>query len=1133
MNSLKVCEYGNTNLCFLSTEKCKSTLKECTQAQIDDTDNQLVIQSNKEKMDEEKLEEEEKKESKDKNDIYSWLYRPYIFIAIVTAFVILILLLIYVVKKYIKYRYEKELKMTMGQRQYFINHSLRRQQFHNDDHLDGDISNKANSDFNNEDDSGNRYHNNNTLSSGTRNSYRPIYQDNVTTISQQESILNNGQVGVQGIPPPVFQVPALTYASPQHRSTVTSQIINNGDYLVIDQGSLYESVTSKHNSIHSLHLNNGQLHNTRSRPRTRPRSHTSGHSPVINTLTPFNTNRYSYSGMLYTSSNTSNRHSIGIYSNVNSILTNHSGNASNYGISESGTHDEDYTNENEITYSDGKSLNQNLRNNSRDSTIPDNLRNNSRDSTIPDSNNKQFDRNKNVSSKKENKGTTTTTTTTTRNPNLDVSNSNKKNNEENDGGSSSPSCSFVAKLDSSDESELEMPSRQDSQKVDDSGVDGDNDSNGEESEEDVTENKENQDANQKDDNDISHSISMITNNGHSTETIPSSEENMPEIIRSPTATSAPSTPTAMASSQSVPLSKAEIAKRESTYIKNHKRKIPVYLDKSRSIRVNSVVNRNPSGRNPNNQHRRRHSYQYSQRPLSYSNKNSYSMNNLVQLNNPNVIPIQNAYMNPSLASSDQYSYDATSSNNIQSRNSFIYRGDTVPSYSVDRMASKRAKHQSIVSIGSNGHPTYFIADDNNNTPMYSNSVHLSNALNPLYITPMVSNTNTNQPQPPSVPQGTHLEVQNSHDQESNINRTDSNTNISNLLRLAASDTNAPPTPPPSLSGKVKGDSNPNPNLNLNGDNNSGVGVERMNIYSTNVNVSGVPLKAFNINGVTYVPAGSAAAVNAQPMNNGPPSSIVMNRNSTIISSNVVPMVNTGVTYINNMNKSPNSPANSIHSPILGNPSSPHYSYGRALSSPGVSPTNSPLLQPIGFGSPPNIVSHSTPVSPRLLSHTQSIDLNGKGEIIHIEGQGQGQGQDSSNSNDNQNVPDIVLKSATNETSELSNSGLVLNGNPSYAEPVGGGHQDPIFYDEVIEVPGTDRRILRRSIYLDNDDEMYNQMIAYDGILSDSAAVADGNAQYVTYNYASDDVARPTGEVEFYYEEDTEDEAPPPYTDTFQ
>jgi len=1148
MNSLKSCEYGNTNLCLLSSEKCKSSLNECTPEQISDTDNQLAIQNSKEKL-EEKLEDNDTKtETKNENhdEIYDWLYRPYIFVAIVAAIVILILLLFYVVKKYIKYRYEKELKMTMGQRQYFVNHSLRQKRFNE---LSGNISNKANSDFNNDEDSGNRYQNNNTLSSGTRNSiitnYRPIYPENAE--SQQD-----GQGIAQGLGSPVFQIPALAYQSPQHRSTVNSQLVNNGDYLVIDQGGVYDSYNPKRNSLHSLHLNNGQLHNTRSRPRTRPRSHTSGQNqapnlPQYNT----NTNRYSYSGVLYTSSNASNRHSLGLYSNVNSVITNQSGNASNYGISEPGSahgDENDYSNENEVTY-DGKSLNQNRRNDSRrDLSVPD---------TRPKETN-QYDQAKESISKREDEDTT--------NDNIgQVSNINEKDNDDNNSSSSS---SFVAKLDTSDESEIEMPSNTISQKIDDSGIDGDNDSSGSDN---ITvknndKNGQNTESNPTNNNEINYPESTMNNNDHSND---ASEVNAPEMVTTPITTT-PTTPATAASSQtSQPLSKAELAKRESSYIKNHKRKIPVYLDKSRTLRVNSVVQRNQS-----TNHRRRHSYQYIQRHLSYSNKNSYSMNNLVQLNNPNVIPIQNTYYNPP---NEPYPYDASTSSNVQPRNSVVYRSnDNAPTYTPESKLSKRAKHQSIVSIGSNGHATFYISDDNG-TPVYSNSVHLSNNKNGHYLNSVVPNNNIqsmdgnpqghqiHQHPHISIPDQGHLEVQSSpiSPQDSNLVRNDSNTNISNLLRLANESASATPTLLPPQEVKVKDSRKQSTNSNV--DSNSGIDIEHMNIYPTNVNVSGVPLTAFNINGVTYVPAGSAAAVSPQSMSNPSPTTVI-NRNSTIMSPNLVPVVNNGVPYINNINRSPQSPTNSIQSPPI-NPQSliinTNYSYGHALSSPGVSPTNSPVIKPTGYYyGIPNIANHNSPISPRLVSQSHS-DISNKGEIIHIDGQGQGQGQEqgqgqgqrqgqgqgqSSNANSDSGVPDIVLKSATHDTSELSSSivppsVVPVNANSNYPAQVhdsvnNGGHTDnnPVIYDEVIEVPGTDRRIFRRSIYLDNDDDVYNQMIAYDGILSESAAVnsaVDGNGQYVTYNYATNENNGNDGEVEFYYEEETEDEAPPPYSDTYQ
>jgi len=883
--------------------------------------------------------------------------------------------------------------------------------------------------------------------------------------------------------------------------------------------------------------------------------------------------------MLYTSSNASNRsnrHSLGLYSNVNSVITNHSGNASNYGASEPGSaHDDDNDYTNEMTYSDGKSLNQNLRNDSRISNVPANRSNGDT----------QADQSKETIPKKKNEEGAAKATT-----------KQGTKNHDDDASSSASSC-FVAKLDSSD-SELEMPSQGVSQKNEDSGIDGDNDSSYSNAEARKNNNKT-IDTKQQDSNEINHSISMVTNNGHVSENLPSSEDNLtPTTPTSPTAptlntitptTSTPSTPTTVASTQnSQPLSKAEIAKRESTYIKNHKRKIPVYIDKSRSIRVNSVVQRNSSSR-----HRRRHSLQHLQRHLSYSSgKNSFSMNNLVQLNNPNVIPIQNNYVNTSLAHtpSEHYQYDASTSSNIQPRNSIIYRtNDNAPVYSVETTnLSKRAKHHSMVSIGSNGHATFYIGDDVNGTPVYSNSLHLSNSMNPLYI---AGNQQSHQiHQHPQINMqdlghyGNHLEVQsnpNSPTSEGNINRTDSNTNISNLLRLA-NETGTPSPPPEDVKENRKQST---ANSNVEGGSavgsavGSAIGVDRMNIIPTNVNVSGVPLTAFNINGVTYVPAGSAAAINSQPMNNPAPAVVnrnstilsptllpmnaqsspsVVNRNSTILSPTLVPvqvpMVNNNIAYLNSITRSPTSPSHSIQSPVMTaqplviNTNSP-YTYNNNALSPNVSPANSPLIQPAGFGTP-NMLTHSSPVSPHLIAQ----ELSSKGEVIHIDGQkpeqgksqGQGQGQaQEQNSNGHNNsdigVPEIVLKSATNETTEMSSPVPPSTiPNPSYigqvSEPVS-AHSDPVIYDEVIEVPGTDRRILRRSIYLDNDNDVYKQMIAYDGILSESAAAnsaVDPNAQYVAYNYNGDEVNHANdGEVEFYYEEESEDEAPPPYSEPFQ
>ncbi|ORX48694.1 hypothetical protein BCR36DRAFT_293202 [Piromyces finnis] len=1146
MNNLKSCEYSNTNLCYLSNEKCKSTLKECTSDQINDTDNQLIIQNNKEQLqegDEGQTIQEGKHESI-KDEIYNWLYRPYIFAIIVAVFVIIILLLFCITKKCIKHKYEKKLKMSMEKKQYFVNHSIKHYQNQNND--------KTNvGDFSSNDENNHRSHNDPTTISDTRsniNNYQPIYQDNLTIDSQQE---NNSNVGSHIISPNLspanFQIPAMAYASLQHRSTVTSQFVNNGDYYTVDQGGNFDSHNSRYGSSSYVNLNNGQFHNTRSRPRTRPRSNTGGHSPVNTSLSQYNINRYSYSGggMLYSTTtsnpnnNRNNRHSIGIYSNVNSYLTSHSGgNISNYGTSEPGSvnyDDNDYSNENGITYTiTGKS-----------------------NPSITEPKNNQ---NKNVVSKQGN--------TFTRN--TDAKDSDKDDDDDDDGSSSS---SFVAKLNSSedDDSDIDLPNHCVARKTDNHNIAGDDDSDhdsGNDSDNEISKDIEEKDHyNEKSQDEIGHSISMEANNGH--DNASSSEENITEIITTPT-TSTLSTPNTLASSNSPqPLSKAELAKRESTYIKNHKRKIPIY--KSRTIRVNSVVRRDPTN-NP----RRRHSLQYVQHPLSYSNKNSLSMTNLVQLNNPSVFPLQNANFNSPVVqgiipSNESYLYEASTSNNYPPHNSIIYRSKDSTS-----IASKRAKHQSMISIGSNGHPSFYIADEvNGSSPVYSNSLRMSKSLNPIYVAPLVSPTGdliqTKDGGPSyQIQHHPQINVQDQSDQELSLIRNDSSTNISNLLSLI-NDSSTSLSPPPPIQDSMtivnRKQSIPNSNVNSNADSNSSIiaasaTTDRMNIYPTNGNVSGVPLAAFSINGVTYVPAGTSTTVN---VTNPSPSngSAHVNRNSTLISPNnvfQVPIVNNNnIAFMNNINMSPpNSPAHSVHSPILSPPSisgqpimintnSPRYGPNQEISLPGISPSNSPLIQPAVYCIP-NVVTPSNNPSPHLASQSlptvTTTNIKNKEEVVCVEDQGQ-ESRDSNaittTTTRTQNVPEIILNSATNESSELSalqtpdpNSLIYTNTNESLGNRDSVNHLQDIYFDEVIEVPGSDHRILRRSIYLDNDDEIYNP------ILNDSTItnlmIDNHSGPYVSYNYPPTENITTNipqeGEVEFYYE-DTEDEAPPPYSDTFQ
>ncbi|KAG4092606.1 hypothetical protein H8356DRAFT_1702734 [Neocallimastix lanati (nom. inval.)] len=64
--------------------------------------------------------------------------------------------------------------------------------------------------------------------------------------------------------------------------------------------------------------------------------------------------------------------------------------------------------------------------------------------------------------------------------------------------------------------------------------------------------------------------------------------------------------------------------------------------------------------------------------------------------------------------------------------------------------------------------------------------------------------------------------------------------------------------------------------------------------------------------------------------------------------------------------------------------------------------------------------------------------------------------------------------------------------------------------------------------------MFNQMVTYNGLLNESSAnhIMD-NGQYITYSYTTPEEEVRGSEQELYYQEiDTDEEAPPPYSDTF-
>jgi len=139
------------------------------------------------------------------------------------------------------------------------------------------------------------------------------------------------------------------------------------------------------------------------------------------------------------------------------------------------------------------------------------------------------------------------------------------------------------------------------------------------------------------------------------------------------------------------LSKAELAKRESSYIKAHKKKIPVLVD------------------------RKRQSYHSIHSNVPLTNRNSISMSNLVQLGNPTIVPVQSQYtVVQNAIPNEQYIYEASSSSNN------VVQPGRVGS------SNKRGNHLSMVSVQSI--PT---------------AVYVTDDAKQVYVTPLVS-TNDNQ-----------------------------------------------------------------------------------------------------------------------------------------------------------------------------------------------------------------------------------------------------------------------------------------------------------------------------------------------------------------------------------------------------
>lgn len=773
----------------------------------------------------------------------------------------------------------------MSRRQYFINHSIRNE-------------NNDSNNTNETDDiqiTNNRYELEmaaSQLSNNTRisqDNYQPIYPDNLQ-VDQPGISSTNSQVVQAYISPQIIQVPALAH-SPQTRSVISGPYINNGDYVVVDQGSNTDNLINYNPNHSSLILTNGNsLHATRSLANRHRKYSGGGHSPVITGVTSYNSSRYSVNGSIYNTVN--NRHSIGVYSIANSIITNHSGNTFNYGIRDevgnSQSHSERNRHEDDsndfITTNTSTSHNHNHNNNNNNSN------NNTNDNTNNDSNEYNNLRSKvpsplNLDSSShysnENKinsfNSNTNSSPLLSSKNLNDSNDfiisadvldestcinedrihryneheiddhimasaikngdihskigkNKMSDTE-EGSSISMSLSISSKklnYDSNNENEneggvstyLNDNNRSNDLSDDDNNRNNDKSDNDNNRNNDISE-EENNNRNNNRNNDISYDNNFNNSNSDGNNDINedivkngslesndsinkgnirsqgslslhSEEENEEEAVKSTNAT----TPNASANnSNEQKLTKEELVKRERSYIKAHKRKIPVLVDKHHhSLRINTVSG-SSSG------HKRRVSAPYSQHHLSLnSNRNSLSMTNLVQLNSHH-----NSYVGTNSAlpqnvnnnSNDLYLYEASSSSNgyVQPRNNIIYRNDS--NYHPKHRESNRSKHLSIISLPKNNHATFYIADETSNSTGYSGSFTHKNSLSPtspIIISPIATNSpsrNSTVQHQSNVNDYQQLQgdIQSSRSINNDVSVISSNhsrsfTNISNLLHIA-------------------------------------------------------------------------------------------------------------------------------------------------------------------------------------------------------------------------------------------------------------------------------------------------------------------------------------------------------------
>ncbi|KAG4092605.1 hypothetical protein H8356DRAFT_1049598 [Neocallimastix lanati (nom. inval.)] len=379
MEFITTCDYSKTGLCIpksMNNVKCKSLLVVCS----DEEEKNTEILRNRQKIKEMNEEEQQENNTNITNSSKFFYGHDKFIILLLIIFFVIVIILIIVLEKYIKYKYIN-LQKNMSRRQYFINHSIRNE-------------NNDSNNTNETDDiqiTNNRYELEmaaSQLSNNTRisqDNYQPIYPDNLQ-VDQPGISSTNSQVVQAYISPQIIQVPALAH-SPQTRSVISGPYINNGDYVVVDQGSNTDNLINYNPNHSSLILTNGNsLHATRSLANRHRKYSGGGHSPVITGVTSYNSSRYSVNGSIYNTVN--NRHSIGVYSIANSIITNHSGNTFNYGIRDevgnSQSHSERNRHEDDsndfITTNTSTSHNHNHNNNNNNSN------NNTNDNTNNDSN---------------------------------------------------------------------------------------------------------------------------------------------------------------------------------------------------------------------------------------------------------------------------------------------------------------------------------------------------------------------------------------------------------------------------------------------------------------------------------------------------------------------------------------------------------------------------------------------------------------------------------------------------------------------------------------------------------------------------------------------------------------------------